>query len=130
MKLNFILKLVIAIILLQTLYFKFTASAESVYIFTTLGLEPYGRIGIGVLELIAAVLLFVKRTELFGAMLSAGLMAGALFSHFSTLGIVVNNDGGLLFGLVVTVFVLSVVFLVIKKEEIMRLWRWTSSSIF
>lgn len=130
MKLNFILKLVIAIILLQTLYFKFTASAESVYIFTTLGLEPYGRIGIGVLELIAAILLFVKRTELFGAMLSAGLMAGALFSHFSTLGIVVNNDGGLLFGLAVTVFVLSVVFLVIKKEEMIGLWRWTSSSIF
>ncbi len=123
MKLNFILKLVIAIILLQTLYFKFTASAESVYIFTTLGLEPYGRIGIGVLELVAVILFFIKPTEIIAAVLTAGLMIGAILSHLTQLGIVVNNDGGLLFVLAVTVFLLSAVFLVVKREEILQLLR-------
>lgn len=105
--LNLILKIAIAIILLQTLYFKFTASTESVYIFTTLGIEPYGRIGIGILELLAVLLLFPKRTALYGALLSGGLMAGAIFSHLSTLGIVVMNDGGELFILAVVVGGLS-----------------------
>jgi putative oxidoreductase len=109
MKLNIILKLAIAVILLQTLYFKFTASAESVYIFTTLGIEPFGRIGIGVLELIAAISLFPKRTSFYAALLAAGLMAGALFSHLTKLGIEVMNDGGELFILALVVLTLSLV---------------------
>ncbi len=103
------LKIAISAILLQTLYFKFTASAESVYIFTTLGLEPYGRIGIGIMELIAAILLFPKRTSFYGAMLAAGLMAGALFSHLTKLGIEVMNDGGELFILAIVVLLLSLI---------------------
>lgn len=103
------LKIAISAILLQTLYFKFTASAESVYIFTTLGIEPFGRIGIGVMELIAALLLFPKKTTFYGALLAAGLMAGAVFSHLIKLGIVVMNDGGELFMLAIIVLVLSLV---------------------
>ncbi len=109
MKINILLKTAVAVILLQTLYFKFTASAESVYIFTTLGLEPVGRIGIGVMELIASILLFPKKTSFYGAILAAGLMAGALFSHLTKLGIVVMNDGGELFILALIVLVLSIV---------------------
>lgn len=109
MKINILLKILIAAILMQTLYFKFTASAESVYIFTTLGLEPYGRIGIGIMELIAAILLFPKRTSFYGAMLAAGLMAGALFSHLTKLGIEVMNDGGELFILAIVVLLLSLI---------------------
>ena len=103
------LKIAISAILLQTLYFKFTASAESVYIFSTLGLEPFGRIGIGIMELIAAILLFPKRTSFYGAMLAAGLMAGALFSHLTKLGIEVMNDGGELFILAIVVLFLSLI---------------------
>ncbi len=107
MKFNIVLKIAIAVILLQTLYFKFTASTESVYIFTTLGIEPFGRIGIGILELLAALLLFPKRTSFYAAMLVTGLMFGAIFSHLTKLGIEVMNNGGELFILALLVFSLS-----------------------
>jgi hypothetical protein len=96
-KVIILLKLVATIIMLQTLFFKFTASPESVYIFSTLGLEPVGRIGIGVLELVASILILVPATTIYGAILGAGLMGGALMSHFTKLGIVVMDDGGQLF---------------------------------
>ncbi len=93
-----------AALLLQTLYFKFTGAPESKFIFATLGIEPWGRIGTGVAELIAAVLLLYRRWSAFGGLMATGLMAGAIFSHLTKLGIVVQGDGGLLFGLAVTVF--------------------------
>jgi len=93
-----------AAILLQTLYFKFNGAPESVFIFATLGIEPWGRIGTGVAELIAAVMLLYRRWSAFGGVMATGLMAGAIFSHLTKLGIVVQGDGGLLFGLAVTVF--------------------------
>ena len=96
-----VLRLVAAIIMLQTLYFKFTAAPESVYIFSQLGMEPWGRIGVGVQELIASVLLLIPATVVFGAILGFGLMAGALFFHFTTLGIAVQGDGGKLFALLI-----------------------------
>ena len=80
-KLLLFLRIAIAVILLQTLRYKFLAHPDSVYIFSALGLEPYGRIGIGIVELIASILLFPKKTTWLGALLSVGLMAGALFSH-------------------------------------------------
>lgn len=92
-----ICRLAAAALLLQTLYFKFTASAESVYIFTTVGMEPVGRIGVGVLELIAGVLLLITSRAWMGAALALGLMAGAIFLHLTVLGIEVMDDGGQLF---------------------------------
>jgi uncharacterized membrane protein YphA (DoxX/SURF4 family) len=92
-----IVKLIAVLILLQTLYFKFTAAEESVYIFSTLGVEPYGRIGSGIIELIASILIIIPRTTLFGALLGFGTMLGAIASHLLILGIEVKNDGGLLF---------------------------------
>ncbi len=86
-----------AIIMLQTLYFKFNAAPESVYIFTQLGMEPWGRIGVGIGELIAATLLLIPKTSVLGAILAVQLMAGALFFHFTKLGIEIQNDGGKLF---------------------------------
>lgn len=87
-----ILRLVAAVIMLQTLFFKFTAAEESVYIFSTLGIEPWGRIGTGVIELIASVLLLIPSTTAFGALLGVGVMSGALMSHLTKLGIVVQGD--------------------------------------
>ncbi len=92
-----ILRLIAAIIMLQTLFFKFSASEESVYIFSTLGIEPIGRLGSGVAELIASILLLIPRTTFLGAVLGAGIMLGAIVSHLAVLGIVVKNDGGQLF---------------------------------
>ncbi|MGB1444889.1 MAG: DoxX family protein [Flavobacteriaceae bacterium] len=117
-KLLFFFRIVIAVILLQTLRYKFLAHPDSVYIFTTLGLEPYGRIGIGVMELIASVLLFPKRTVWLGALLSVGLMAGALFSHLTQLGIEVKNDGGTLFFMALVTWILGLIVLWDERKNI------------
>jgi uncharacterized membrane protein YphA (DoxX/SURF4 family) len=90
-------RLIAAIIMLQTLYFKFSASEESVFIFSTIGMEPWGRIGVGVLELISAVLLLIPSTVWAGSLLALGLMVGALGMHLAFLGIIVKDDGGQLF---------------------------------
>src|SRR3954451_24851416 len=108
---SWVLQIVVALILFQTLFFKFTAAEESVYIFTTLGMEPWGRIGSGIAELIAAALLLVPASAPAGAVLAMGIMAGAIASHLTVLGIEVKGDGGLLFALAVAVFVSSAVVL-------------------
>jgi hypothetical protein len=109
------LQLVVAVILLQTLFFKFTGAEESVYIFSTLGAEPWGRIGSGVVELVAALLLLVPATVAFGALLTTAVAIG---SHLAILGIEVKGDGGLLFGLAVTVFVGSAIVLFIRRGQL------------
>ena len=116
--LNWILRLVAAIILLQTLYFKFTAAPESVYIFSQLGLEPYGRIGIGIAELITGILLLIPKTTWIGAVLGLGIISGAIFSHLTKLGINVQDDGGLLFAMACIVFVCCSVLIFRLKKEI------------
>ena len=118
------LQLVVAVILLQTLFFKFTASAESVYIFSTLGAEPWGRIGSGIVELIAALLLLYPATITIGAILALGVMAGAIVSHLTVLGIEVQGDGGLLFVLALAVFVSSAAILVRRRGDIPVLGAW------
>jgi len=115
------LRLVAAIIMLQTLFFKFTAAPESVYIFTKLGMEPWGRIGIGSMELIAAVLIIIPRTTGIGALIAVGVMAGAIFFHLTKLGIVVQNDGGQLFILAAVVFTSSAILLYIFRKEVLNL---------
>jgi uncharacterized membrane protein YphA (DoxX/SURF4 family) len=115
---SWICQLVGAAILLQTLFFKFTGAEESVYIFTTLGLEPWGRIGSGVAELIACILLLVPKTVPLGAILALGVISGAIVSHLTKLGIVVKGDGGLLFGLALVVFVASASVLLIRRGQI------------
>lgn len=116
--LDWALRILAAAILLQTLFFKFTGAEESVYIFTTLGAEPWGRYASGVVELIASVLLLVPRTAWIGASLAIGVMAGAILSHLFRLGIEVQNDGGLLFALAVLVFAACAVSLVLHRREI------------
>jgi uncharacterized membrane protein YphA (DoxX/SURF4 family) len=115
---SWILQLVVAVILLQTLFFKFTAAEESVYIFSKLGMEPWGRIGSGIIELIACILLLCPRTVPLGAMLAVGVISGAIFSHLTKLGIVVKNDGGLLFILALVVFAGGVAILAIRRAQI------------
>ena len=114
--LTWIIKLTAVIILLQTLYFKFTGASESVYIFTTLGIEPFGRIGSGVVELIASILILIPRTTLLGALLALGTMLGAIFSHLFVLGIVVQNDGGTLFALAI-ITLLCCLFLIFQNKN-------------
>jgi putative oxidoreductase len=117
-KLSWLLQIVVAVILLQTLFFKFTGAPESVYIFTTVGAEPWGRYGSGVMELVAAVLLLIPGMVAIGAMLAAGVGVGAVFSHLTVLGIDVQGDGGLLFGLACVVLVGSAIVLALHRREL------------
>jgi len=107
-----------AVILLQTLYFKFTGAEESVYIFTKVGLEPWGRYATGTAELFAAALLLFPRTVWLGAVIAAGVMLGAIGSHLTKLGIVVKDDGGLLFTLAIIVFAAALVTLFIHRRQL------------
>ena len=120
-----------AVILLQTLFFKFTGAKESVYIFTTLGMEPWGRIGSGVAELIASILLLLPQTVVFGAILSTGVISGAIFFHLTKLGIALPlvDDHGELFALAVIVFVCSAVVLIMHRDELPLVGRQASSVI-
>lgn len=117
-KLELLLRLVAAGILFQTLYFKFSAAPESVYIFTKLQVEPWGRLFAGFSELVAVILLLVPRTKLFGALAAIGIMAGAILSHLFVLGIQVEGDGGLLFALAVIVLfsALGIVYINLEKR--------------
>jgi putative oxidoreductase len=112
------LQLTVAVILLQTLFFKFTGAEESVFIFTTLGAEPWGRIGSGVAELIAAMLLLVPAFVIYGALLALAIITGAIASHLTILGIEVLGDDGLLFALALVVFVASLAIVVLRRTEL------------
>jgi uncharacterized membrane protein YphA (DoxX/SURF4 family) len=112
------LRLAAAGILLQTLFFKFTAAPESVYIFTKVGLEPWGRIGSAVVELISALLILSPRFSWLGSIIAIGVMAGAIISHLTLLGIEVQGDKGLLFTLAVIVFVAAAINLFLHHTEI------------
>jgi uncharacterized membrane protein YphA (DoxX/SURF4 family) len=118
-----VLRIVPAVILLQTLFFKFTAADESVYIFSKLGMEPWGRIGSGVAELIAALLILVPRTTGVGAFIALGIISGALVSHLTVLGIEVLGDGGQLFIYALIVFVSCAILVFLEKDRLIFLLR-------
>ncbi|MEO7660266.1 MAG: DoxX family protein [Pyrinomonadaceae bacterium] len=118
---SWVARIAVAIILFQTLFFKFTGAEESKYIFSTLmgpELEAYGRIGSGAIELFAVIFLLIPGKAWLGALIALGTISGAIFSHLTMLGIVVQDDGGLLFALAVTVFLLSLVILLIHRRDI------------
>ena len=112
------LRIIVALILIQTLRFKFTAHPDSVYIFTQVGLEPFGRIGIGIAELIAGVLLLFRKTAWAGSLLTLGIIGGAIMMHLTQLGIEINGDGGVLFSTAVVTFILSAIILLIYRKDI------------
>jgi hypothetical protein len=114
-----------AVILLQTLFFKFTGARESVYIFSTLGMEPWGRIGSGVVELVASVLLLAPPTVVWGAILSLGVISGAILSHLTKLGIALPavDDHGELFTLALIVFACSAGALILHRRELLTVFQ-------
>jgi hypothetical protein len=124
---SWILAIVAAVILLQTLFFKFTGAPESIYIFEKTGLGDFGRYGSGIVELIAAILLIVPKTRAAGAVVALGVMCGALLFHFTTLGIEVQGDGGFLFYLALVVFVCVIVLLVMHRQAIPFVGKWFRS---
>lgn len=118
-----ILRLIAAIIMLQTLFYKFTGAEESIYIFSKLGIEPWGRIGTGVGELIASILILIPATTVIGAFLGLGLMSGAIFFHLTKLGIVVKNDSGQLFIYCMLVFVSCLLLIWFCRQDLVAFFQ-------
>lgn len=114
---SWLLRIAASLILLQTLYFKFTAQPEAVELFTKLGVEPWGRIGTGIIELITGILLLIPTSVFVGALLGVGLMIGAIASHITVIGIVSQGDGGQLFIMAIIVLVCCIVILVLHKQQ-------------
>ena len=121
--LSWLLRIVAAVILFQTLFFKFSAAPESVFIFSSIHAEPWGRIASGVVELIAGVLLVVPATQAVGALVAMGVMTGAILTHLLVLGISVEGDGGLLFALACVVWLSSLIVLFLNREWLFSFWR-------
>lgn len=119
-----IIKLVIVVILVQTLFFKFAGAEESVYIFSKLGIEPFGRIGTGVVELIASILILIPRTTLLGAIIALATMLGAIVSHIFVIGIEVKNDSGTLFTLAIITFFSSLILIINQRDKILKLLKF------
>ena len=120
-KIIWALRIIAAGILLQTLFFKFSGAEESIYIFSTLGIEPYGRIGSGIAELVVAILILIPKTTWIGALGGCGVMAGAILSHLFVLGISVQNDGGLLFLLALVTLLCCLGLLYFNKSKLFNL---------
>ncbi len=120
--LDWALRIIVAVILLQTLFFKFTGTEEARQLFQTLGVEPWGRYATGVMELIAGTCILAPRTVWLGALLGVGLMIGAIFSHLTKLGIEVNGDGGMLFIMALVVLAASGATLYLHRKKI-PLWK-------
>jgi hypothetical protein len=121
------LRIVAALIMLQTLYFKFSAHPQSVKLFTELGLEPWGRIGVGAFELIASTLLLYPRTTFAGAALGLGLMSGAIYFHLTKLGIVFDGDA-VLFIYAVIVFACCAALLIIYRRDLLTFLHLNTNS--
>jgi len=122
---GWVARVIAALIMLQTLYFKFSGASESILIFSTVGMEPWGRYGVGLAELIAAVLILIPRTVGFGALLTVGLMVGAIAMHILFLGIEVLNDGGQLFIYAIITFACGFYALWMNKHVLQRdISRW------
>jgi hypothetical protein len=117
---SWILRLIVAVILLQTLFFKFSAAKESIYIFSTLGAEPWGRIASGIFELIASILLFIPSTTTVGAAMALAATGSAILFHLTRLGIALTavGDHGELFALAVLVTLCSMAILLLHRQEL------------
>jgi putative oxidoreductase len=117
-RLSWVGQLVGAGLLGSTTFFKLTGAPESIDLFTELGVEPWGRIGLGIVEVIASLLLLIPRTAAFGGVMVLGLMSGAIFSHLTVLGIVFHDDGGSLFMMAVIIFAASAMVTWLRRREI------------
>lgn len=111
-------QIIAAIILAQTLFFKFTAAPESVALFTKLGVEPFGRIAAGLMELITVILLLIPRKVWLGAIFGIITMGGAIIVHLTVIGIESNGDGGYLFLLALLTLTCCLTVAYIRKSDI------------
>ena len=138
--LPWVLAIFVAIVFVQSLFFKFTNSFETQHIFTTIGdwmgsiglpafiasgFATWGGYTVGSVELIASILLLIRRTQPLGALIGFLVISGAIFFHlFTPLGVSVvideagNRDGGQLFALAVGVFISTILIMWLRRGEL------------
>ena len=113
-----LLQILAAAILLGAAVGKFSSTAGDVFIFTELGMEPTGRIIIGLIEATAALMLLTKNYPALGALLGIGVMCGAVIAHVSVLGFNVQGDRGLHIVLLLTVVLSSGTVLIARRKTL------------
>ena len=118
-----VIKIVAAVIMLQTLFFKFSGAEESILIFETIGIEPWGRYGVGIAELVASIMLLIPKTDWIGGVLTFGLMLGAIAMHLFYLGIEIQGDGGLLFIYALVALTCSLIIVVINRNKLLSVFK-------
>lgn len=111
-------QLIAAGIMIETLFFKFTAAPESVYIFRRMGTEPWWRWGQGIWELLASVCLLVIPLRWAGGILTTGAMLAAILSHMTWLGYSIQGDHGLLFCMAVVTFICGLTVMILHRHSI------------
>lgn len=114
---SWIFQLLTTIVLLQNVYFKIAGSAEWIFLFEAIGMEPWGRFISAGLELIAGFLLLIPYGAWLGALFGISTLSTAIFFHLTTLGVEVSGDGGSLFYLAVFVFISCVVILILRRNQ-------------
>lgn len=119
-KTSLIIRIIISIIYIQTSYFKLTGHPDSVYIFSKLGIEPYGRFGAGVIELMISPLLLINKTKLLSIIVSLGIIIGIIVSHLYIIGINIKGDNGSLFTLAIIIFILNIVLIHLHRTDFFK----------
>jgi hypothetical protein len=115
---SWVCQLVAASIMIETLFFKFSAAPESVYIFRKMGTEPWWRWGQGIWELLASICLLIRPLRWLGGILTTGSMLAAILSHLTWLGFSVMGDHGLLFGMAIITFTCGFTVMILHRHSI------------
>lgn len=136
-----VLSIFISFVFVQSLFFKYTNSVETQHIFGTLdawastfGLQGlFAQTGlfsqhvIGTAELVASSLLIAglilrwKVLTGLGALLAVAIISGAIVFHlFTPLGVEVQGDGGLLFGMACGVWLSGATLAYLSRGELAR----------
>lgn len=115
---SWVLRIITTYIIFQIVYFKLSGDPQCIFVFEKMEIEPHGRFITGLIELVVGIFLLVPNTKLLGILGAFGAASCCLTAHFTVLGIEINNDGGQLFSMTASVFVLSIILSIIHKDEI------------
>jgi len=110
-----ILRFVAAYILITAAFMKFNGAEIDIKLFSHIGMEPHGRILIGILELAAAIFILIPQSTIYGAFLGLGVMTGAIIGHLTVIGL-----GGIHMAIIVFVCCLILIYLRRNDSSIFR----------
>lgn len=113
------LRLFISFYLIQYSYVKLSGQQSAIELFTTLEMEPWGRITIGILELITVLLILYPRTTVLGGLLGMVSMAAVIYYHLTQLGIAIRGDS-FLFIIACAIFAASLALVITNRKQLIN----------